>query len=169
MSMGLGAAGTVNETTISNIPGFPSDSFIPNATAGRKFVADRVAQGVDYIMVILDPLGPDNETLAAIVQASHAAGKLVITHAPSYADYSQAEAAGADLRLMLSEAPRRLPRQHIGSMTVGPSWLVFGQIWSLLAPTQRLKSGIFGRLRGCGSGALRLTCLLNEWMGGQIL
>jgi imidazolonepropionase-like amidohydrolase len=95
--MGLGAAGTVNGMTISHIPGFPSDSFIPNATAGRKFVADRVAQGVDYIKVILDPLGPDNETLAAIVQASHAAGKLVITHAPSYADYSQAEAAGADL------------------------------------------------------------------------
>jgi imidazolonepropionase-like amidohydrolase len=60
-------------------------------------VADRLAQGFDYIKIILDPLGPSNETLAAIVEAAHAAGKQVITHAPSYADYSQAEAAGADL------------------------------------------------------------------------
>ena len=32
-----------------------------------------------------------------MVQAAHAAGKLVITHAPAYADYSQAETAGADI------------------------------------------------------------------------
>lgn len=54
-------------------------------------------KGVDYIKIILDPPGPSNETLAAIVEAAHAAGKQVITHAPSYADYSQEEAAGADL------------------------------------------------------------------------
>jgi hypothetical protein len=63
--MGPAAAGTVNGTAISHLPGFPSDSVISNVAAGRKFVADRVAQGVDYIKVILDPLGPDNETLAA--------------------------------------------------------------------------------------------------------
>jgi imidazolonepropionase-like amidohydrolase len=94
---GPGAAGTVNGTLNSHFPGLPLDSFIPNPTAARQFVADRVAQGVDYIKVILDPLGPDNETLAAVVQASHEAGKLVITHAPSYADYSQAEKARADI------------------------------------------------------------------------
>jgi hypothetical protein len=94
---GPGAAGTVNGTTISHLPGFPSVSFIPNVTAGRKFVTDRLAQGVDYIEIILDPLGPSSETLAAIVEAAHAAGNQVITYAPSYADYSQAEAAGADL------------------------------------------------------------------------
>lgn len=93
---GAGAAGTVNGTSISNFPRFPADSFIPNPTAGRKFVANRLAEGVDYIKVFLDPLGPDEETLTAVVEAAHAAGKLVVTHAPSYSDYSQAEAAGAD-------------------------------------------------------------------------
>ncbi|KAI5460724.1 amidohydrolase [Mariannaea sp. PMI_226] len=91
-----GAAGTVNGTLISQIPGFPTDSFIPNPAAGRQFVSTRISQGADYIKVFLDPLGPDEETLAAIVQAAHAAGKQVITHATTYDDYSKAEAAGAD-------------------------------------------------------------------------
>jgi hypothetical protein len=263
---GPGAAGTVNRTTISHLPGFPSDSFIPNVAAGQKFVADRVAQGVDYIKVILDPLGPDNETLAAIVQASHAAGKLVITHAPSYADYSQAEMAGADLpchvpldkpldaisvgkltsaktrvtptlimmqsvvnntcqpyshytvnaegsvtniynggvpilvgsdanispyvpanppfgvslheelELLVAagvspvkplEAPHRLPRRPIGSMTVARLQLACGLTLSFSAPIPPLISGIHGQLRGSGSVALRLTPHLDSVDGAE--
>jgi imidazolonepropionase-like amidohydrolase len=94
---GSSAAGTVNGTIISVIPGFPSDSFIPNPTAGRKFVSDRVAEGVDYIKLFLDPLGPDEATIQAVVEAAHAAGKQVISHAPVYADYSQAEQAKVDI------------------------------------------------------------------------
>ena len=94
---GPGAAGTVNGTTISHFPGFPSDSFLPNVSAGIQFVANRIAQGADYIKVFLDPLGPSDEVLTAVVNAAHEAGKLVITHAPSYADYSQAEVSGADI------------------------------------------------------------------------
>ena len=91
-----GAAGTVNGTLISQIPGFPTDSFIPNPAAGRQFVSNRIAQGADYIKVFLDPLGPDEETLAAVVDAAHAAGKQVITHATTYGAYSTAENAKAD-------------------------------------------------------------------------
>ncbi len=93
---GPGAAGTVNGTVISHFPGFPSDSFLPTVEAGYQFVTDRVAQGVDYIKIFLDPLGPSDEVLTAVVEAAHAWGKLVVTHAPSYADYSQAEVSGAD-------------------------------------------------------------------------
>lgn len=92
-----GALATVNGTLISEIPDLPADSLIPNPAAGRQFVANRVAQGADYIKVFLDPLGPDEETVAAVVEAAHAADKLVITHAPSYGDYSLAEAAKADI------------------------------------------------------------------------
>lgn len=94
---GPGAGATVNGTAFSRFPGFPADSLCPKVNAGLQFVRDRLAQGVDYIKVLLDPLGPSNATVAAIVQAAHAAGKLVISHAPSYADYSQAEAAGVDI------------------------------------------------------------------------
>ncbi|KAF9893241.1 hypothetical protein FE257_011671 [Aspergillus nanangensis] len=92
-----GAAGTVNGTLISQMPGYPSDSFIETPEAGRSFVASRVSQGADYIKVFLDPLGPDKETLTAVVKAAHAAGKRVITHSTSYADYDTAEAAKADI------------------------------------------------------------------------
>jgi imidazolonepropionase-like amidohydrolase len=91
-----GAAATVNGTLISQLPGFPADSLIPNPAAGRRFVRNRIAQGANHIKVFLDPLGPDEATLAAVVQAAHAAGKLVVTHATTYADYSTAEAADAD-------------------------------------------------------------------------
>ncbi|KAL2843357.1 hypothetical protein BJY01DRAFT_235670 [Aspergillus pseudoustus] len=94
---GSGAAGTVNGTSISHFPGFPTNSFIPNPAAAKQFVADRLAEGVDYIKVFLDQLGPDDETLATVVDAAHDAGKLVITHAASYASYQQAVIAKADI------------------------------------------------------------------------
>jgi imidazolonepropionase-like amidohydrolase len=94
---GSGAAGTVNGTNISKFPGFPSDSFIPNPDAGRKFVANRLAEGADYIKVFLDPLGPDVDTLAAVVQAAHESGKQVIAHSASYVSFSEAEQAKVDI------------------------------------------------------------------------
>jgi len=63
---GSGAAGTVNGTKISFVPGLPTDSFIPTPEAGRAFVASRKAEGVDYIKLFLDPLGPDDETVQAV-------------------------------------------------------------------------------------------------------
>ena len=94
---GSGAAATVNGSIPSKFPGFPADSIVSNPATGVKFVQNRVDEGVDYIKIFLDPKGPDTSTVAAIVQAAHSAGKLVISHAPSYGDYSQAEAAKVDI------------------------------------------------------------------------
>ncbi|KAL3496420.1 hypothetical protein BJX62DRAFT_222093 [Aspergillus germanicus] len=70
---GSGAPGTVKATTISHLP------------------------GVDYIKVFLDPMGPDDETLAMVGDAAYDAGKLVITHAASYASYQQVVIAKAEI------------------------------------------------------------------------
>ena len=94
---GTGAAGTVNGTAISKIPGFPQDSFLVSPEAARTFVANRIQEGASWIKVFLDPLGPDEKTLSAVVAAAHAAGIKVVTHAPTYADYSEAQTAGADI------------------------------------------------------------------------
>ncbi len=115
---GTGAAATVNGTFLSNIPGFPADSFVPNPAAGRKFVADRVAQGSDFIKIFLDPLGPDIPTLKAIVEAAHEAGKLVISHAPGYADYSEAETAGVDIPCHVP-LDRPIDAASIANLTAG--------------------------------------------------
>ncbi|KAG4430891.1 hypothetical protein IFR05_013621 [Cadophora sp. M221] len=94
---GSGAVGTVSGTKIGRIPGFPSDSFIPTPEAGRKFVAARIAEGVDYIKLVLDPLGPDDATIKAIVKAAHEKGLQVIAEAESYALYAQAARTGIDI------------------------------------------------------------------------
>lgn len=66
---GSGAVGTVEGTEIGRMPGFPVDSLIPTPEAGKAFVASRIAEGVDYIKVFLDPLGPDDATIKAVCQA----------------------------------------------------------------------------------------------------
>ncbi|KAJ9615102.1 hypothetical protein H2200_001176 [Cladophialophora chaetospira] len=94
---GPGPAATVNGSAISGLPGYPTSDFIPNSSAAAKFVAKRVVDGVDYIKVFLDPAGPDAQTLSALVSAAHIAGKLVIAHATTVADYQKATAAKVDI------------------------------------------------------------------------
>jgi hypothetical protein len=94
---GPGAAGTVNGTTISHLPGFPPDSFIPTVEAGIRFVTDCIEQGADYIKIFLDLSGPNDQVLTAVVEYAHSFGKQVIIYAPSCGDYSWAEVSGADL------------------------------------------------------------------------
>lgn len=66
-SRGSSAAGSVNGTKIAFMPGFPSTSFIASPAAGTQLVADRLAEGVDYIKLFLDPLGPDDATINAVI------------------------------------------------------------------------------------------------------
>ncbi|KAK0309650.1 hypothetical protein LTR82_015139 [Friedmanniomyces endolithicus] len=97
--LGTGQAGTVNGSTISLIPGTPSSQFIPNVTAGEMFVKNRVAEGVQWIKVFLDlpDFGPTPDVLTSVVETAHQNDRLVVTHAPSYADYQEAYNAAADL------------------------------------------------------------------------
>ncbi|KAH7398027.1 putative hydrolase [Cadophora sp. MPI-SDFR-AT-0126] len=94
---GSGAVGTVNGTKISLIPGLPADSFIATPEAGQAFVAAKKAEGVDYIKLFLDPLGPDDATIKAVVKAAHEEDLQVIAHASSYATYAQAARTGIDI------------------------------------------------------------------------
>lgn len=121
--LGSGAAGAVNGTAINLIPGFPSSSFIPNPKSAQKFVADRVAEGADYIKVILDPLGPDEATLAAVTKAAHQAGKIVISHAPSFDGYREAQQARVDIP---THAPldKPLDGPSITKLTAGRHYVI---------------------------------------------
>lgn len=73
-------------------PVFPSDSFTLNPAAGRLFVFDHVSECLTHIGLFLDHIGPDDAAIAVVVQATNTIGKPAISHAPAYADYSQAEA-----------------------------------------------------------------------------
>jgi imidazolonepropionase-like amidohydrolase len=85
---------------------------LPAAEAGvitgpdeaKRFVADRVADGADYIKIVIGSPFADHDqaTIDAIVAAAHEAGKLVVAHASSAESVAKAQAAGADI---LTHAP----------------------------------------------------------------
>jgi imidazolonepropionase-like amidohydrolase len=80
----------------SHIPGFPREGLI-DANEAPKFVTDRVAEGVDYIKIVADIPGPDQDTLNALVEAAHGCEMLTVAHAASAASVEMSLEAGADI------------------------------------------------------------------------
>ena len=106
-STGAGAVGPGSPQ--ARIPGRPADSIATNPGEGRRFVTTRVAEGMDYIKVIVEAPGRgglDLPTLTAIVEAAHDAGRLVVAHASHTGAVASAQAAGADV---LTHAPLDAP------------------------------------------------------------
>jgi imidazolonepropionase-like amidohydrolase len=88
--------------------GMPASSAVTGPADASRFVADRVAEGADYIKVIVeDPqrMGSaalDGATIAAIVQAAHQAGLKAIAHVTALVALKMAADAGVDI---LTHAP----------------------------------------------------------------
>ena len=68
----------------------------------RAYVSQRVAEGVDYIKIIIDLPGYDEATVRALVEAAHAQGLRTIAHAAARDAVLLAQAAGVDV---LTHAP----------------------------------------------------------------
>jgi imidazolonepropionase-like amidohydrolase len=64
----------------------------------RQWVADRVAAGVDYIKIIVEPWKAtlDKETVAAIIKEAHKADKIAVVHVSRAQDAFDALSSGAD-------------------------------------------------------------------------
>lgn len=83
--------------------GFPAQTALSGPSDAPRFVAERVAQGADYVKVIVeDPKMPgtkalDPVTIAALVTAAHAAGRIVIAHAVTTRAQRLAVDAGVDV------------------------------------------------------------------------
>ena len=75
----------------------PPTSLVLNPEDAVRFVEERVAEGVDYIKMIADDPGPDQETLNTIVSEAHKHGKLVVAHAAAIHAFSMAQDAAADV------------------------------------------------------------------------
>lgn len=84
--------------------GGPPFALVTDSAMAAAFVADRVAEGSDYIKIIYDDLrlmgysAPmlDRPTLQALVAAAHANGKLAVVHIMSEDQARHAIEAGAD-------------------------------------------------------------------------
>jgi imidazolonepropionase-like amidohydrolase len=135
-----GGSATSPGSTHSKIPEFPPDGILSGPDEAERFVAERIAQGSDYIKIIADIPGPDQETLSALVSAAHGSGKIVITHAASHASYSMGVIAGSDI---LTHVPidRPLDEELVSQM------LENGQV---SVPTLSMMEGIVNKLIAAG-------------------
>jgi imidazolonepropionase-like amidohydrolase len=108
-----GIPATIAGSTHSHLPGYPAEELVDGPAGAAQFVTDRIAEGVDYIKLIADIPGPDQETMDALVAASHRHGKLAVAHAVSTAALDMALKAGVDV---ITHAPldRRLTESTAG-------------------------------------------------------
>jgi imidazolonepropionase-like amidohydrolase len=88
----------------SHFPGIGQRGLIATADEARRFVAERIAEGSDYIKIVIGSPFADHDqaTIDALVAAAHEQGKLVVAHASSTAAVRKAQLAGADI---LTHAP----------------------------------------------------------------
>ncbi|KAI5456880.1 putative hydrolase [Mariannaea sp. PMI_226] len=110
-----GLAATAPGSVHSRIPTMPREALVSDAADAKRFVAEQVANGADYIKIVADVPGPDQETLNALVNAAHRSGKQVIAHAVTSIAVSMAQAARVDY---LTHIPvdRALSDQDINQM-----------------------------------------------------
>jgi imidazolonepropionase-like amidohydrolase len=92
----------------ASFPGIGPAGLIGGPDEAKQFVADRVAEGADYIKIVIGSPFADHEqaTVDALVAAAHERGKLVVAHASSAGSVAKAQAAGADI---LTHAPLDQP------------------------------------------------------------
>ncbi len=88
----------------SHMPGL-TEAVISSPAAARREVAARVAQGVDYLKLVLEAEGrggPDRDSARAAVEAAHDAGLRVVAHASAVGAIELAVELGVDI---LTHAP----------------------------------------------------------------
>jgi imidazolonepropionase-like amidohydrolase len=83
----------------SHLPGVGEAGLIHGPDEAERFVADRIAEGADYIKIVIGSPFADHDqaTIDALVAAAHARGRQVVAHASSVAAVAKAQAAGADI------------------------------------------------------------------------
>jgi imidazolonepropionase-like amidohydrolase len=88
----------------SHFPGIGQRGLIAGPDEAERFVADRIAEGSDYIKIVVGSPFADHDqaTIDALVAAAHQHGKLVVAHASSVEAVRKAQLAGADI---LTHAP----------------------------------------------------------------
>src|ERR1700677_994624 len=79
----------------SRIPGIGQRGLVTGPDQAAKFVADRVAEGSDYIKIIVGCPGPshDQATLDALAAAARDHAKLSVAHASSFESVAMAQRA----------------------------------------------------------------------------
>ncbi|MFI5843229.1 amidohydrolase family protein [Catenuloplanes sp. NPDC051500] len=124
--------------------GYPAHAAVPGPTAARSWVDARVAEGADYIKIVVeDPRQPGTtglpaETVTALVEAAHARGLLTVAHAVTAATYRTASVA---------DVVTHVPIQAVagGARIVSPTLVMMRGICGTVGRTLPLR--VLGALR----------------------
>ena len=87
----------------AKMPGMPGEAILTAPGQAAEFVARRVAEGSDYVKVVVEGDLLDQATIDAVVASGKAHGKLTVAHASSVDAYQRAVRAGADV---ITHVPR---------------------------------------------------------------
>jgi imidazolonepropionase-like amidohydrolase len=115
-----------------------AQGLVADPDEAKAYVSQRVAEGVDYIKIIIDPPGFDETTVRALVEAAHAHGLRTIAHAATRDAVLLAEAAGVDV---LTHAPIDRPLDDSAVQRTRSS----GEV---VVPTLTMMEAIVQRLNG---------------------
>lgn len=89
----IGAGGTH-----ARMPGMPAEAVLSTPEQAAPFVEKRVAEGSDYVKVVIEwPGSLDRATIDAVVAQARAHGKLSVAHASSVIAYRMAVESGVDV------------------------------------------------------------------------
>jgi imidazolonepropionase-like amidohydrolase len=137
-----GIPATSSGSTHSHIPGFPSRGLIEGPDAAAQFVDERIAEGSDYIKIIADIPGPDQQTMDAVVAAAHARDTRTVVHATTSVTFTMALDARAD---MITHTPidQALDASVIARMA---------EAGTLAIPTLTMMKGIVDTLTKAAAG-----------------
>jgi imidazolonepropionase-like amidohydrolase len=126
--------------------GFPDHARISSPSEAERFVADRVAEGSDYLKIVVDngksrkDVLPtlDAATVAALVKAAHGHGLLAVAHATDQAAAVMALDAGVDgLAHLFVDGPPAADF-GVGEAFVIPTLTVLNGLWGDPAGSREL-------------------------------
>lgn len=147
-----GLAATAPGSVHSHIPTLPREALVTNAAEAEQFVLDRIAEEADYIKVVADVPGPDQETLNGLVAAAHRNDKRVVAHAVSLVATRMAQIAGADF-ITHSPLDGAMSDQEVQQMVANKRVSI---------PTLIMMKGVAQKLKRDFEGACKTVALLHS-------
>ncbi|GAA2025885.1 amidohydrolase family protein [Agromyces tropicus] len=125
---------------MSAVPG-AAETHVPGAAEATDAVARRLAQGADYLKIVVDLPGFDQETVDALVAVAHDHGLRTVAHASRSDAVDMAERAGVDV---LTHVPLDRP---IGAEQAAR----LASDGRVVVPTLTMMRGIVDRLAASGA------------------
>lgn len=111
---------TERNSSIWNLPAFPKDEGLTDASEAKEFVARQLRRGADHIKIIVGPIPirDDNSTMEdstvkEIIRVAHEACKRTVAHAADVGSIILALEAGAD-QIHHVVRQYRQPRRYLG-------------------------------------------------------